>query len=36
MGDPRVNLVDRTFDAEARNKLWVGDIGLATINGTVS
>lgn len=26
MGDPRVNLVDRTFDAEARNKLWVGDI----------
>lgn len=26
MGDPRVNLVDRTFDVEARNKLWVGDI----------
>ena len=26
MGDPRVNLVDRAFDVEARNKLWVGDI----------
>lgn len=26
MGDPRVNLVDRAFDAEARNKLWAGDI----------
>lgn len=26
MGDPRVNLVDRTFDVKARNKLWVGDI----------
>lgn len=26
MGDPRVNLVDRAFDAEARNKLWMGDI----------
>ena len=26
MGDPRVNLVDRVFDVEARNKLWVGDI----------
>ena len=25
-GDPRVNLVDRAFDVEARNKLWVGDI----------
>ena len=25
-GDPRVNLVDRAFGAEARNKLWVGDI----------
>ena len=22
MGDPRVNLVDRAFDVEARNKLW--------------
>ena len=26
MGDPRVNLVGRAFDIEARNKLWVGDI----------
>ena len=26
MGDPRASLVDRAFDAEARNKLWVGDI----------
>lgn len=26
MGDPRVDLVGRAFDAEARNKLWVGDI----------
>lgn len=26
MGDPCVNLVDRAFDVEARNKLWVGDI----------
>lgn len=26
MGDPRVNLVDRAFDVEARNRLWVGDI----------
>lgn len=26
MGDPRVNLVDRAFGVEARNKLWVGDI----------
>ena len=26
MGDPHVNLADRTFDVEARNKLWVGDI----------
>ena len=26
MGDPRVNLVGRAFDVEARNKLWVGDI----------
>ena len=26
MGDPRVDLVDRAFDVEARNKLWVGDI----------
>lgn len=26
MGDPRVNLVDRAFDAGARNKLWAGDI----------
>ena len=25
-GGPRVNLVGRAFDAEARNKLWVGDI----------
>ena len=26
MGDPRVDLVDRAFDVEARNKLWAGDI----------
>ena len=26
MGNPRVNLVDRAFDAEARNKPWAGDI----------
>ena len=26
MGNPRVDLVDRAFDAEARNKPWVGDI----------
>ena len=26
MGDPRANLVDRAFDVEARNKLWVGDV----------
>ncbi len=26
MGDPRMNLVDRAFDVEARNRLWVGDI----------
>ena len=26
MGDPRVNLVDRAFDVEARNRPWVGDI----------
>lgn len=26
MGDPRVNLVDRAFDVEARNKPWAGDI----------
>ena len=26
MGDPRVNLVGRAFDVEARNKLWVGGI----------
>lgn len=26
MGDPRVNLVDRIFEADARNHLWVGDI----------
>ena len=26
MGDPRVNLVDRAFDVEARNRLWAGDI----------
>ena len=26
MGDPRVDLVDRAFDVEARNRLWVGDI----------
>lgn len=25
-GGPRVDLADRAFDAEARNKLWVGDI----------
>ena len=25
-GGPRVNLADRAFDAEARNKLWAGDI----------
>ena len=35
MGDPHVNLADRTFDVEARNKLWVGDttyIGTAKDN----
>ena len=26
MGDPRASLVDGAFDAEARNKLWVGGI----------
>lgn len=26
MGDPRVSLVGRAFDVEARNRLWVGDI----------
>lgn len=26
MGDPRASLVDRAFDVEARNRLWVGDI----------
>ena len=26
MGDPRVNLVDRAFDVEARNRLWAGGI----------
>ena len=26
MGDPRVNLVDRAFGVEARNKLWAGGI----------
>ena len=26
MGNPRVNLMDRAFDAEACNKLWAGDI----------
>ena len=26
MGDPRVNLVDRAFDVEARNRPWAGDI----------
>lgn len=25
-GDPRINLVNRVFDADARNRLWVGDI----------
>lgn len=25
-GDPRVNLINRVFDVDARNKLWVGDI----------
>lgn len=25
-GDPRVNLVNRMFDVDARNRLWVGDI----------
>ena len=25
-GDPRVNLVDRMFEVDARNRLWVGDI----------
>lgn len=25
-GDPRINLVDRMFAVDARNKLWVGDI----------
>ena len=26
MGDPRVSLVDRAFDVEARNRLWVDGI----------
>ena len=26
MGDPRVNLVNRMFGVDARNRLWVGDI----------
>ena len=26
MGGPRVNLVDRMFEVDARNRLWVGDI----------
>ena len=26
MGDPRASLVDRAFNVEARNRLWVGDI----------
>ena len=26
MGDPRVNLVDRVFDVEARNRLWARGI----------
>ena len=26
MGDPRVNLVNRMFEVDARNRLWVGDI----------
>lgn len=26
MGDPRVNLVNRIFEVDARNRLWVGDI----------
>lgn len=25
-GDPRVNLINRVFDVDARNRLWVGDI----------
>lgn len=25
-GDPRVNPIDRVFDVDARNRLWVGDI----------
>lgn len=25
-GDPRVNLVNRVFDVDGRNRLWVGDI----------
>ena len=25
-GDPRVNLVNRVFDVDSRNRLWVGDI----------
>lgn len=25
-GDPRVNLINRAFDVDSRNKLWVGDI----------
>ena len=26
MGDPRVNLVDRAFGVEARNRPWAGGI----------
>lgn len=25
-GDPRLNLVDRMFEVDGRNRLWVGDI----------
>lgn len=25
-GDPRINLINRVFEVEARNRLWVGDI----------
>lgn len=33
MGGPRVNLVDRAFDVETRNKLWVGDIAYIGTGG---
>lgn len=33
MGDPRVNLVNRIFEVDARNHLWVGDITYINASG---